>query len=200
MADHPRSRGVYSFTGTAIVTGFGSSPLARGLLETYANPEDLVGIIPARAGFTHRGTRRRRRERDHPRSRGVYDDSEDDGSIDAGSSPPARGLLFRIAEKTPFEGIIPARAGFTPPRPIIQTCPSGSSPLARGLHAAPDPGHAFRRIIPARAGFTCHGTCPTRSRRDHPRSRGVYHWPAAIAASRTGSSPLARGLRGRASR
>ena len=71
----------------------------------------------------------------------------------------------------------------------------GSSPLAQGLPS--HQGHRRRhpRIIPARAGFTTCRRPGSRSRPDHPRSRGVYPrrpWPAATPA---GSSPLARGLR-----
>ena len=74
----------------------------------------------------------------------------------------------------------------------------GSSPLARGL---PRPGRPIRTapgIIPARAGFTDHQTPGRRTPRDHPRSRGVYVRLRRVRESTRGSSPLARGLRGRA--
>ena len=50
--DHPRSRGVY--TGRIDVTRSvtGSSPLARGLRAPVGGPDEVAGIIPARAGFT----------------------------------------------------------------------------------------------------------------------------------------------------
>ena len=50
--DHPRSRGVYRVGKKWETIGYGSSPLARGLL--YAPYKGLIdyGIIPARAGFT----------------------------------------------------------------------------------------------------------------------------------------------------
>ena len=70
--DHPRSRGVYSPATSASVTRGGSSPLARGLQGDRAARRARIGIIPARAGFTPRPSRRPRRRRDHPRSRGVY--------------------------------------------------------------------------------------------------------------------------------
>ena len=71
----------------------------------------------------------------------------------------------------------------------------GSSPLARGL-----PGWRMRRlrpfwIIPARAGFTIRSRTGGRTRRDHPRSRGVYGLLSRNDSYRVGSSPLARGLR-----
>ena len=112
------------------------------------------------------------------------------------------------------EGIIPARAGFTPARPCGSGSPAdhprsrgvylparlrisakvGSSPLARGL--PPDGPRRAReeRIIPARAGFTGSPAGGRRARRDHPRSRGVYKRPCTSACSTSGSSPLARGL------
>ena len=51
-ADHPRSRGVYFQDTTNRLAETGSSPLARGLLMPCPAPPALVGIIPARAGFT----------------------------------------------------------------------------------------------------------------------------------------------------
>ena len=70
--DHPRSRGVYGSPAFFESSYHGSSPLARGLLCSGLGRLDAAGIIPARAGFTRIGGRRRRRRRDHPRSRGVY--------------------------------------------------------------------------------------------------------------------------------
>ena len=114
------------------------------------------------------------------------------------------------------EGIIPARAGFTLRRrrghlggedhPRSRgvygghqgqgVAPEGSSPLARGLPPIPQTGQRIPGIIPARAGFTCaQYTAPMRSG-DHPRSRGVYSTVRAARNAASGSSPLARGLRG----
>ena len=50
------------------------------------------------------------------------------------------------------------------------------------------------RIIPARAGFTWYNPPSAPLHPDHPRSRGVYVQMARSCVSRTGSSPLARGL------
>ena len=55
---------------------------------------------------------------------------------------------------------------------------------------APDAG-----IIPARAGFTRRPRPPHGPGSDHPRSRGVYSTGPSRTRGRTGSSPLARGLR-----
>ena len=157
---------------------------------------------------------RRTGRRDHPRSRGVYEGFDFAGWMAGGSSPLARGLLNLAVVDIPFEGIIPARAGFTPAqslwRPAEADHPrsrgvyflsaswnlmsAGSSPLARGLL---QPGRVLAghlRIIPARAGFTPTGTTTLPVTRDHPRSRGVYDTLAHWAGFNMGSSPLARGL------
>ena len=52
--DHPRSRGVYEYEPVDSSTTPGSSPLARGLPPVQGRPDRLLGIIPARAGFTRR--------------------------------------------------------------------------------------------------------------------------------------------------
>ena len=110
--------------------------------------------------------------------------------------------------------IIPARAGFTAgPRHASRGHPDhprsrgvyrvthrrnrvsdGSSPLARGLQTYLGGGSHYARIIPARAGFTTAATGTRRTRTDHPRSRGVYAPFPACVHTRSGSSPLARGL------
>ena len=110
--------------------------------------------------------------------------------------------------------IIPARAGFTAGR---SSWPSragdhprsrgvyrhsakcgkatrGSSPLARGLPGGDSARLSLPGIIPARAGFTRRPPGGRRSRRDHPRSRGVYSPEGRAPESPCGSSPLARGL------
>ena len=112
-------------------------------------------------------------------------------------------------------GIIPARAGFTlagsdpgdrpedhPRSRGVYTAPRsrggsgpGSSPLARGLLAAVLVLAVGVGIIPARAGFTPWSPRTRGATRDHPRSRGVYRSRPRDSLSRSGSSPLARGLR-----
>ena len=92
LGDHPRSRGVYAALLDEDGEPWGSSPLARGLHRLLQAGETLVGIIPARAGFTLSTRSRLRRRRDHPRSRGVYMILENYGTGEYGSSPLARGL------------------------------------------------------------------------------------------------------------
>ena len=198
----------------------GSSPLARGLHFEVVPEFDLIGIIPARAGFTagtdeHRGPRR-----DHPRSRGVYLGMSRSLDQIVGSSPLARGLRHHYPRARPAAGIIPARAGFTPAwsaRPCegwdhprsrgvyprqrhLGGRQLGSSPLARGLRDARHHGRGCGRIIPARAGFTPFPPPGSTSSPDHPRSRGVYARRPGLNPAPKGSSPLARGLRPSGSR
>ena len=175
---------------------------------------DWVRIIPARAGFTLRGSVAWGHWRDHPRSRGVYSVYGQVTERKEGSSPLARGLRGLRMDRRWHMGIIPARAGFTnsgrcarrgrPDHPrsrgvygvksVAAKPINGSSPLARGLRYQERDQQGTARIIPARAGFT-----PRRSPwkgilMDHPRSRGVYFMTAFIGARSKGSSPLARGL------
>ena len=91
--DHPRSRGVYSPTWASTCTGWGSSPLARGL---------RVASAVRASTWT-----------DHPRSRGVYLLDSADRIIGPGSSPLARGLRGAEVGAPAALRIIPARAGFT---------------------------------------------------------------------------------------
>ena len=215
MADHPRSRGVYPTSSGPAPTSRGSSPLARGLQATTDAWPEITGIIPARAGFTATCGRRMAVCSDHPRSRGVYTRCAGRSWPGRGSSPLARGLpLARLRQYVSY-GIIPARAGFTQRIWTLSSAsgdhprsrgvyvalsadsrrPSGSSPLARGLHVDMVRVHEPVRIIPARAGFTFIPISPACPIADHPRSRGVYVRVPSPSEKRSGSSPLARGLR-----
>ena len=173
--DHPRSRGVYHGFPHICPDKQGSSPLARGLHNKLYNSELVERIIPARAGFTRLNDEFVEKNRDHPRSRGVYLMRWSIGDILMGSSPLARGLPDSLHVLGREPRIIPARAGFTwctaqsfwltwdHPRsrgvyassgrrvPVSQ----GSSPLARGLLRRRRRVTGHVRIIPARAGFTC---------------------------------------------
>ena len=151
---------------------------------------------------------------DHPRSRGVYLTRYPVKFEAAGSSPLARGLLVPRGHVTRWQGIIPARAGFTGRRRcwarpwadhprsrgvyFLATStsrrPWGSSPLARGLLSDAALSWHTAGIIPARAGFTSDPAARTCSGTDHPRSRGVYSPPSHRGTVAPGSSPLARGL------
>ena len=153
---------------------WGSSPLARGLLNVPVVPLQVYRIIPARAGFTPWMIRGFCRRSDHPRSRGVYTYFHNLGFDGIGSSPLARGLRRTGLQLLDQTRIIPARAGFTrilvlrrgrlPDHPRSRgvyvststrcTTMSGSSPLARGLQNLRFSPGPLKGIIPARAGFT----------------------------------------------
>ena len=212
--DHPRSRGVYAFCRSMWAVIFGSSPLARGLPVPRVAGVQEPRIIPARAGFTRRRSRRFSSRRDHPRSRGVYSASTVALPLSLGSSPLARGLRGAAQTKLADTRIIPARAGFTRVsracarscrdhprsrgvyaiRSSRRCCCLGSSPLARGLLPEVPAARQVLRIIPARAGFTLRQGRSRRPRTDHPRSRGVYSRLVNRSVMERGSSPLARGL------
>ena len=198
----------------ATARSVGSSPLARGLLSLVSELPDRVRIIPARAGFTGGQYIVGLVGRDHPRSRGVYRCNRRKEASCTGSSPLARGLPVPDHLVQDQEGIIPARAGFTPGRESqttvcadhprsrgvyskgypARTRNAGSSPLARGLPAAGAARGHEGGIIPARAGFTPFTLTGFSTTTDHPRSRGVYPGTGRSRRGGRGSSPLARGL------
>ena len=152
----------------------GSSPLARGLRARRWVGAGRDRIIPARAGFTCRGSTTTSGTGDHPRSRGVYLGEREPDPRRRGSSPLARGLPELLEGPAVVNGIIPARAGFTessrehsgntadhPRSRGVYFCfvgrrslLPGSSPLARGLRTASIELRDGPGIIPARAGFT----------------------------------------------
>ena len=70
--DHPRSRGEHSRRSSRPSATSGSSPLARGALGFRRGIAALGGIIPARAGSTHRFAILAAMRWDHPRSRGEH--------------------------------------------------------------------------------------------------------------------------------
>ena len=133
VRDHPRSRGVYRTSVSAVRSRWGSSPLARGLPGLHGDPRQGARIIPARAGFTLPILYPVEREWDHPRSRGVYDIVTAPIPCGQGSSPLARGLRVHGADHRLRHGIIPARAGFTAPV-TRQLRPATDHPRSRGVY------------------------------------------------------------------
>ena len=195
----------------------GSSPLARGPLTLDNASNTVSGLIPARAGTTpflvcvfYWGVA-------HPRSRGDHLGCKVSGPFPLGSSPLARGPpTARRCSARPC-GLIPARAGTTEtkhscwcriwahPRSrgdhskalYLGLVRLGSSPLARGPHKTGQGRLTVAGLIPARAGTTW-ARLPGRAHyRAHPRSRGDHNRCAVQKPGVPGSSPLARGPRGR---
>ena len=135
--DHPRSRGVYRRRRRKPRPHQGSSPLARGLPALRTSLLVAFRIIPARAGFTSRARSERAASLDHPRSRGVYSKIGLIVSRNQGSSPLARGLLETLNATLTETRIIPARAGFTLPRPDHLRA-HRDHPRSRGVYSTPE--------------------------------------------------------------
>ena len=149
QADHPRMRGVYDLPIPRPPHTAGSSPHARGLLDTRHHRRQGGGIIPACAGFTPMPRSCSRARRDHPRTRGVYRRRGKEERVWAGSSPRARGLPRQNVRAAGVLRIIPACAGFTPPA----TTPTGSGgdhPRMRGVY------WAKQRVTPSVTGSSPH--------------------------------------------
>ena len=192
--DHPRSRGEY--------------------LVASRRAKTPTRIIPALAGNTPLCGRVFPDCADHPRSRGEYLSLMTADFLVAGSSPLSRGIPTGEVNILEGRGIIPALAGNTfsdhtgynggedHPRSRGEyslsirpaPCEYGSSPLSRGIPSLnARRAHRFR-IIPALAGNTRALRPGRRSRTDHPRSRGEYPTRSHGPGTRTGSSPLSRGI------
>ena len=90
--DHPRMRGVYRRCARRPSHHPGSSPHARGLLQSGFEGVKARRIIPACAGFTSVMWWPRTAAQDHPRMRGVYTMLITPLRDRIGSSPHARGL------------------------------------------------------------------------------------------------------------
>ena len=110
---HPRSRGEHGLVEQLQGVRLGSSPLARGTPTVRAPVFRPAGLIPARAGNTHRGSPGYLSCWAHPRSRGEHVFQAFGEVSEQGSSPLARGTPENLVWATGGEGLIPARAGNT---------------------------------------------------------------------------------------
>ena len=93
---HPRSRGEHRFLHSRTFAPGGSSPLARGTQILASHTRHSPGLIPARAGNTCLCCDVYAPGRAHPRSRGEHIGTRFTGENVEGSSPLARGTLFRV--------------------------------------------------------------------------------------------------------
>ena len=177
---HPRSRGEHLPVRLPGFPSPGSSPLARGTRGVCEGLEERGGLIPARAGNTPKVRCRGCCVGAHPRSRGEHASGEVLIDRALGSSPLARGTPRFVVMVTVTVGLIPARAGNTPPpryaprlvrahprsrgehstEPNVYRGSSGSSPLARGTPAGDRKDPPTHGLIPARAGNTTHREGP----------------------------------------
>ena len=113
--NHPRSHGEHLPRPRAARSRMGSSPLARGTLGVSSGARLVIGLIPARAGNTYEPGFQFVPCWAHPRSRGDHPPRLPRPSLILGSSPLARGPPAEIAQTLLNFGLIPARAGTTPP-------------------------------------------------------------------------------------
>ena len=210
---HPRSRGEHHTRVLRALRGAGSSPLARGARPREGRRVAVPGLIPARAGSTIQSLFPASGPWAHPRSRGEHAPLSPARPVATGSSPLARGARPAPYPGGMTAGLIPARAGSTPPgRPglgrggahprsrgehsmcvVPDGSGGGSSPLARGAHVLHHSEGQLEGLIPARAGSTRCARSPGRKRRAHPRSRGEHVAVSVSTPKGYGSSPLARG-------
>ena len=110
---HPRSRGDHGGARRKPLLRQGSSPLARGPPDAETPVDAAAGLIPARAGTTHKNGSGARLTGAHPRSRGDHRDPLCLRLMRQGSSPLARGPQFLLFACVLILGLIPARAGTT---------------------------------------------------------------------------------------
>ena len=130
-----------------------------------------------------------------------------------GPSPLTRGNPARLVRQEPHAGSIPAHAGQPGPcassPPVSRVHPRsrgatsmnfqyrgayiGPSPLTRGNQQRAAVLGAHRGSIPAHAGQPTTRSCPGRSPRVHPRSRGATSFESSADESQSGPSPLTRG-------
>ena len=191
---HPRSRGEHRGEGGAEGVYSGSSPLTRGTPRGRERPGLARRFIPAHAGNTGGRASCRCPGSVHPRSRGEHTYSWAASAMVGGSSPLTRGTRLATHRRRLDGRFIPAHAGNTVTRYLLQIEPTvhprsrgeqlsegghaaftlGSSPLTRGTQRESARKAALRRFIPAHAGNTPqqvgHWSIPS----VHPRSRGEH--------------------------
>ena len=88
---HPRSRGDHWYAVGDSFEAAGSSPLARGPQIFVTWPDNVDGLIPARAGTTQHKRPYQYVHGAHPRSRGDHNEIAHHEPKPLGSSPLARG-------------------------------------------------------------------------------------------------------------
>ena len=213
----PACAGSTRVTASLVNLGTGSSPRARGAPKKATCIRAGSRIIPACAGSTPLLRHRPPFRRDHPRVRGEHQDSSSGPENEGGSSPRARGARVGSLLHVLVLRIIPACAGSTSPKPpcrraerdhprvrgehrgfvSVNDGPAGSSPRARGALVLTSRLLSLGRIIPACAGSTLEAQHSAPGKADHPRVRGEHSRRLRANEAAEGSSPRARGARGR---
>ena len=172
----------------------GSPPHARGIRICALLGCICVGITPACAGNTWRGTKQMKDNGDHPRMRGEYTLQVVPRKSLSGSPPHARGIRFSKLKYFRIFGITPACAGNTNARfcrrgngwdhprmrgessAISSALPEalGSPPHARGIHSPDFRDEQRTGITPACAGNTwIAGKTARRRWGSPPHARGI---------------------------
>ena len=134
--DHPRVCGEHLDTLGLSDLSEGSSPRVRGTRYRVVADGLPAGIIPACAGNTHLQRRLSPLSWDHPRVCGEHHIVLDDEVAGKGSSPRVRGTLLSRQRACIPPGIIPACAGNTTLRVVVDAQPRdhprvcGEHPLA----------------------------------------------------------------------
>ena len=128
---HPRSRGenLYPRSSNSLVRG--SSPLTRGKQDNHGLVACGVGLIPAHAGKTWAARELGWEMRAHPRSRGENITRVVRAICPTGSSPLTRGKPRPTHPRPCPPRLIPAHAGKTTGRHILE-CSLWAHPRSRG--------------------------------------------------------------------
>ena len=210
---HPRAGGENPPSCWSGSAGRGSSPRGRGKRPCCLELRPDSGLIPARAGKTSFGQGALLGWPAHPRAGGENLQTWGGKISRKGSSPRGRGKPPVPSDVQDRAGLIPARAGKTPPRchsitpasahpraggenfprrSAVQSRP-GSSPRGRGKLNATMAANPIFRLIPARAGKTQSSRLRPSSRRAHPRAGGENPSVACSFTASVGSSPRGRG-------
>ncbi len=196
----------------------GSSPRARGTPHHARELGPRLRFIPASAGNTITRKLMDGLMPVHPRERGEHTRCRRWRGDQGGSSPRARGTPCPCWILSKRRRFIPASAGNTyqpglahPPlavhprergehrlRPKLTAPGPGSSPRARGTRPPRKLRLRHLRFIPASAGNTTPWACLFVVETVHPRERGEHRLRPKLTAPGPGSSPRARGTRGRA--
>ena len=171
---HPRACGENVQGRYSLRLQRGSSPRVRGKPVGDAGREVRERLIPARAGKTRSIIRGPEHRRAHPRACGENHEKKIPDALAEGSSPRVRGKHSLDRRIRCSRGLIPARAGKTPP-PGVPASPRaahpracgenelcmwrrdrliGSSPRVRGKRPRPRAVLLLVGLIPARAGKT----------------------------------------------
>ena len=141
---HPRSCGENAVRRATSTVCRGSSPLMRGKRLVGTLFQERVGLIPAHAGKTLRGSRPLAGSRAHPHARGENMRQSARVSFFPGSSPLMRGKIALLGVVLRSVGLIPAHARKTECK--LDGCSAcRAHPRSRGENRAEKAHPAFQK-------------------------------------------------------